>query len=414
MSFAWSGGVTSPVAADIVRFCLEVDWAGAADGAVLLRAVTYGTITTLDVIYNTASGGELTLKGYTGGTTYFTSAAITAVNGIPLYMDVELTASGANATYTFAAIEPGATSAYATKTGTVDTVSLGYVSDIYVDPAGAVTDSGTSVGWITAQTYADTLVNLSPIVNGYAGELVADRIERLCTEQGIGFELVGTDTDTPQMGPQQDDTLVNVLQSCVDLDRGQLYEPRDMLGLAYRTRASLQGQNPAIIPDYSAGTLAGSLSPTDDDQLSRNDITVTRNGGSSSVAVLNDGSPMSISDPPNGIGDYTYSLTVQAYADSQLANLAAWMLTVGTVDEYRFPTITFDLTRTEVAGLFGAIAALDVGDYVQVVNPPFFLQVAPISQLCWGFTETINAYKWTISINAVPESPYSEGDPPTW
>ena len=37
--------------------------------------------------------------------------------------------------------------------------------------------------------------------------------------------------------------------------------------------------------------------------------------------------------PPNGIGDYTYALTVQAYADTQLANLVAWMLTVGTVDE---------------------------------------------------------------------------------
>ena len=272
-----------------MRFCLEIDSAGSEDGAVLLRAVTYGTITTLDVIYNTASGGELTLKGYTGGTTYFTSTAITGINGIPLYVDVELNASGANAGYVFAAIEPGASSAYATETGTVDTVSIGYVSDIYVDPAGAVTDSGTTLGWVTAQTYADTLVNLSPIVNGYAGELAADRIERLCTQQGIGFELVGTDTDTPQMGPQQDDTFVNVIQSCCDLDRGQLFETRDQLGVGYRTRVNMQGQSPAFLADYSLAMLAGSLEPTDDDQLSRNDITVTRNGGASSTATLTSG-----------------------------------------------------------------------------------------------------------------------------
>jgi hypothetical protein len=29
-------------------------------------------------------------------------------------------------------------------------------------------------------------------------------------------------------------------------------------------------------------------------------------------------------------------------------------------------------------------------------------------------TETLNAYRWDIAINAVPESPYSEGNPPTW
>ena len=83
----------------------------------------------------------------------------------------------------------------------------------------------------------------------------------------------------------------------------------------------------------------------------------------SSRAYLATG-PLSILDPPNGIGDYTYSLTVQAYADSQLANLVAWMLTVGTVNDYRYPTITFDLTRPEVARTCSAaIPTLDVGDF---------------------------------------------------
>ena len=141
--------------------------------------------------------------------------------------------------------------------------------------------------------------------------------------------------------------------------------------------------------------------------------TMDSDRGASATAALTTGA-MSTADPPNGVGDYTYALTVQAYADSQLANLVTWMLTVGTVDEYRYPTITFDLTRSEVAGLFSDIPSLDVGDYVQIVNPPSFLTSAPVSQLCWGFTETLNAYVWTISINAVPESPYSEGNPPTW
>ena len=261
-----------------------------------------------------------------------------------LYVDIELVANGANATWNVnTASCPGSGTQYGAS-GPVSAVSVGYVSDIYVDPAGVVTDSGTSLGQITCQTYADT-----------HREPVADRqrlrrraggrpdLARLCASQAIGFTLVGNNTDTPQMGPQQDDTFVNVLQSCADLDRGQLFETRDQFGIGYRTRVNLQGQSPAFIADYSLATLAGSLQPTADDQFTRNDITVTRNGGASSRAFLPSGA-MSIMAPPNGVGDYTYSLTVQAYADTQLANLVAWMLTIGTVNEYRYPNIEFDMS----------------------------------------------------------------------
>jgi len=123
---------------------------------------------------------------------------------------------------------------------------------------------------------------------------------------------------------------------------------------------------------------------------------------------------MSTATPPDGVGIYSYSQTVQAFSDTQLANLAAWILTVGTVDEYRYPVIEFDLTRSEAAGLIDVISGLDIGDFIQVSNPPQFLQAVPISQLAFGFTETLNGFTWDIAINTVPESPYSEGDPPTW
>ena len=412
VSFSWSGGVTSPVAADIVRFCLECDSAGSVDGAVLLSILTYGTIATVDLVYHT--GGVLELIGYNSSSTVvFDSGAIGgfAANGKPLYMDIELTANGSSVEWLFQGIVPGAASVIASASGSV-AGTVGNVSDIYVDPAGTVTDSGTSIGQITVQTYADTLVNLSAVAAGYTGETAAARMARLCAAQGLGFTLIGSDT-TPQMGPQQDDTWMNVMQSCCDLDRGQLYETRGAFGVGYRTRTSMQGQNPALLADYSAGVLAGSLEPTADDQQTRNDITVTRNGGASSRAFLAVGT-MSVQSPPNGVGDYTYSLTVQAYADSQLANLVAWMLTIGTVSEYRYPTIEFDMSRVEVEELFTIIPDMDIGDYLQVYNPPSFLQVLPVNQLFWGVTETLNAYTWTININTVPESPYAEGNPPTW
>ncbi len=414
VGFSWSGGAVSPVAADIIRFCLHVGSAGSVDGAVLLSAQTYGTVATVDVVYHTANNGSLELIGYNSSSAQiFDSGAVSFnADGTPLYVDVELTASGSNVSWLLQAIEPGGSYTVTSASGSVSG-SIGNVSTVVVDPAGAVTDSSTSLGQITVQTYAASLLSLSPIVNGYAGETAAARIARLCAAQGVSFTLEGNYADTPLMGPQQDDTFVNIIQSCADFDRGQLFETRGQLGVGYRTRVSMQGQSPVLIADYSAGQLAGSLLPTADDQFTRNDITVTRNLGASSRAQLTSG-PMSILTPPNGVGDYSYALTVYGYADTQLPSLVAWMLSIGTVAEYRYPAIEFDLARSEVEGLFSVIPGMDVGDFFQVSNPPFFLQSAPINQLFWGVTETLNAYTWTISVNAVPESPYSEGQPPSW
>ena len=373
---------------------------------------TYGTVATANVIYHT--GGNLELIGYnsSSGQLFDSGSLAVGANGTPLYIDVELVSSGSSVNWIFQGIEPGAGSTTFHSSGSV-TGSVGNVSNIIVDPVGGVTDSGTVIGQITVQEYADTIVNLSPIVAGYTGETAAARIARLCASQGIAFTLEGQNADTPQMGPQQDDTFVNIIQSCADFDRGQIFETRNQFGIGYRTRVNMQGQSPVLNADYSLAQLAGTLQPTADDQYTRNDITVTRNQGASSRAQLTSG-PMSILTPPNGVGDYSYSLTVQAYSDSQLSNLVTWMLTIGTISEYRYPTIMFDMSRTEVAGLFTIIPTMDIGDYLQVANPPNFLQAGPINQLFWGVTETLNAYTWTISINTVPESPYSEGQPPTW
>ena len=90
------------------------------------------------------------------------------------------------------------------------------------------------------------------------------------------------------------------------------------------------------------------------------------------------------------------------------------MLTTGTVADERYPVVSADMTRPEIAALFATIPAIDVGAYTQVINAPTWLTSTPIQQLALGFTETINAFKWTLDANCVPESPYSEGNPPTW
>lgn len=411
VGFSWSGGTTSPVANDYIRFCLDVNATGTTDGAVIFRALTYGTIARLDVVYHT--GGKLELIGYNSSSAQlFDSGAIAfSADGNPLYISLELVTSGSIVNWAIKGIAPGGTQLAASGSGSLAGF-VGNVSDVLVNPNGTITDD-TAVGWITVQTYADTLLNISKIVSGYSGELAADRMARLCASQSLGFSLVGVNTDTPQMGPQQDDNFLNVLQSCADLDRGQLFETIDSFGIGYRTRKSMQGQAPKVIASYSGGTLATAPQPVADDQYTRNDITMTRNNGASARVTIKTG-PMSIQNPPNGVGDYTYGQTVYAYADTQLTGLAQWVAYLGTVPGYRFPQITFDMSRAAVGSIFSTIPTLDIGDYLQIPDPPVFLQTSPISQLIWGYTETFNSRKWIFQYNAVPEAPYAMPNPPTW
>jgi Glycosyl hydrolase family 26 len=412
VGFSWSGGITSPVASDFVRFLLAVNSAGAADGAVLARVLTYGTIARADLIYHT--GGKLQIIGYNSSSVqlFDSGSVLFGADGTPLYMSIELVANGANVDWALKAMVPGVAQLASAASGSV-TGSVGNVSDIYADPNGTIVDTGTSIGWFTVQTYADNLLNLSDVSNGHSGELASVRMSRLCADQGLGFSLVGNDADTPQMGPQQNDTFINVIQSCGDIDRGQIYETRSTFGIGYRTRKSMQLQDPKLIASYKSKTLATPPLPVADDQFTRNDITITRNNGASARASLASG-VMSTLPPPDGVGDYTYQKTVHAFSDSQLQNRAQHELNLGTVAEYRFPQISFELSRPAVADLMPTIASLDIGDYVQVPDPPTFLQTSPISQLCWGFTETISNYRWAIRINAVPESPYGISSPPNW
>jgi hypothetical protein len=243
---------------------------------------------------------------------------------------------------------------------------------------------------------------------GWAGETAADRMARLCREEGVPFDLIGNAADTQLMGPQQTATLLANLQACADCDQGILGEPRDAFGLQYRTLRSLLNQTgPAL--DYAAGRIAPPLQPTEDDQLVRNRVTATRIDGSSATAELTEGS-LSTQDPPGGVGLYDSQGTVNAYVDGQLPDMAGWQVRLGTWDEARYPQVSVNFARLLADGqaaLAGQVAALDGGDYLSITNPPAWLPPDAIELLAQGYRESHRAFEWGITYNAVPAGPYN-------
>lgn len=388
-----------------VRFLLAVPAAGAEDGQTLVMWYTTGSVRRWEVHYGT--GGTLGLRGYDGdGTTLFDTGDLAyAVDGELLLVSVELTQDGADVDYAMATLEPGAATGLAT-TGTLASNSVGRVGTVVVSPSGGVAD--VAVGHVAVMADVTTLFDLGEQLEAWAGETAGRRIARLCAEEGLGFQGVGDLDDTPRMGAQRPAALIALIRECADVDAGHLFEPRELLGLGYRTRASLYNQDAGVALDYAGGELTDSLDPVDDDQSTMNDVTVTREGGSSARVVLETGA-LSVLDPPNGVGRYDHAETINCEFDLQLFDQASWRLHVGTVDEARYPQIAVDLARAALTGdlpLTGDVLDADVGDRVTVDNPPSWMPPEDISQIIQGYAEELGNYEHKMYFHCSPESPY--------
>ncbi|MFF3346073.1 hypothetical protein [Streptomyces sp. NPDC002779] len=243
--------------------------------------------------------------------------------------------------------------------------------------------------------------------DGFAGETAGVRLRRLASEEGKPILVHGNTAIQELMGAQKPDTFLDLVEEAADVDGGILYERRDVLSLAYRDRHSLYNQAPALQLDYNAPGLAHPLEPVDDDQAIRNDRTVQREGGSSARAVLEEG-PVSVQAPPNGVGPYDDSVTLNLHDDDQPAPHAAWRLHLGTVDEARYPVVNVDLAAAPA--LIDAVTQLDSGDRLTIANPPAWLPPGPIDLIAQGSTEVIGHPKdWDFSFNCTPATPWRVG-----
>ena len=399
--------------ANIFRFLLDMPAASDTNNGVIARMATSGTIARLDLVYST--GGGLILNGYDSSLSSLFSIGPDSfgTDGTPMWVSMELQKSGSSVQYSVVTLLPGAVSGNA-MTGTLSSASIGNATQFTINATGAAVLQGSALGQITYQGKWETLFDFASQLDAYQGEAAGQRFARLCGEQGIPFRPVGSLDDTVLMGAQTPLAFTDLLQECADADRGQIYEPREALALGYRTRRSLENQQAGITLDYTAAVLADPVQETEDDQYTINDETVTRayglggGTGSSYEAVLQAG-PLSVQDPPAGVGEYPNADTVNLFTDAQLSDQAWWIVSLGTVDEPRYPQIMVNLARPEITGssaLFYGVPLLDLGDRLAVTDTPAWLPPDGITQLAIASTETLNAFVWTIAWCCVPEQPY--------
>jgi len=403
----WTGIVPSYVDTGKIQvfFLLKVPSGGTTNGQGLLHVTTTGTAYRWTVMYGT--GGTLELRAYdSGGTAILTpGAAGFAVDGKLLRIDIELQENGANIDWDLAVLEVGAETGSVTS-GTLNSYSLNKARSVTVNPGADLDD--VVFGHISVHDEVRSLFDIWEELNAHSGEVAARRIERLCGEEGVEFRGIGDLDATTAMGSQLPKTLLDLLRECAESDSGILYEPRDLFGLAYRTRDHLGGQDARVTLDYASQHLS-SIEPTEDDQLLRNDVTVTRVDGGSFRSVLESGA-LSVLEPPDGVGRYDEEVQLSLETDHLAEGEAGWRLHMGTIDETRYPVLSVELARpefTDGGDLELAIQDLDIGDRLVVTNPPAWLPPDDIDTLAQGFKEVLGQFIHRIDTNCSPGAPWT-------
>jgi hypothetical protein len=394
-------------------FLLAVPSGGVSANCIVARTICIaGTAVRWELSVSTAGG--LRLQAFNdvvgaGSSILDTGFVAFAVNGELLRVSVGLDQDGADIDYFMHTLEVGASSGLAW-TGTLAGNVLGRVTSIEVNPGRVLTD--TVVGHVSVHDEIISLFDLGDELGAYAGEAAGGRVLRLCAENGVEAAVVGGVADTAAMGSQLPKTLVELLRECETADGGILYEPREFLGLSYRTRLSMCAQEvlagaAAVELDYGAADLS-EFRPVDDDRATRNDVTASRAGGASARAVEESG-PLSVLPPPDGVGVYDEDVAVNVETDDQLPDQAGWRRHLGTADEARHPAVRVNLARapfTASAVSTAAVRALDVGGLVTVTDPPADLPPDDIRQVAQGFSETLDAFEHSITVNCAPASPW--------
>ncbi len=400
-----------------VRFLLGAPGA-LTNNAPICVIYTTGTVRRWFLTYTTAGGGGLDLQAYDAAGALITStgATIETIDGKNWYVAVQLDQQGADVFAQYAVYEIG-TDGYSGNSMFVVGNTVTACTKIEIDRNS--NQDNMAVGQISIGSSLITPVFSTDLFDqslAYAGrERASGRVQRLCSEEGIGLSLrgyagasAGASELSPSMGAQLPLPLLDLLRECERTDDGTLFETRGQFGLAYRPRLGNYNRTAALTLAYGSHNVAA-LEDNPDDFAVINDVVVSRADGSSSHAVQETG-PLNVQDPPAGAGRYPATVPINNFYDSELPNQASWRRRQGTVDEARHPGLVVDMANPSLSGnaaLTAQVLDLELGDRVDVhsggaaVLPPDDITLALL-----GYQETINTFEHTLTLNCAPDAGY--------
>lgn len=377
--------------------------ANGVNGSIMKRVTTTGSAATWDLSFTTGGGLNLTVYNQAGTAVYNTTIAF-AINNAAIRLSLQATQSGGNIALTFSVLPLGVGLSATYWNDTITAQTAGNVIGVSMNPLSQC--GNFAFGQISVESQVTDVFNLAAQFNAYAAESAIDRMIRLCGENNVPFDFMSDSIAPALMGPQTINTLVGLLAEAAAVDMGQLCETRGRSGLLYIGMGPHYNQAPTLTVDVTQ--LASAPQPVDDDQQTHNDVTVTRQAGSSATAVLTTGRMSTLPAGQGGIGDYPIGPTLNPNSDGQLADLAGWLLHLGTVDAARYPALPLKFVHPPSAAkraMYLAALAVTMPDKIVATG----ITPDSLSLLARGYSEVWSfgmPAELDIVFNCVPGSPY--------
>lgn len=378
----------------------------AATSTDIVQFFATGTGWSYDIQYEATGGGSFELLVFNnGGTQLFASS-----------VDFGLRGGAFQVTYVFRQTSPttvdyqvfvinaeGTVLSSSGPHAVTGVTTFGKIIRIAGNPGGGFVDVGFG-GLMILPTRLASNLNLFDDFMGRGNEPAQLRLQRLCEEERIPFSYRSDrDIVTSRVGVQESSVLLDLIEECVDVDLGLLYEPKGAIGIEYCTRGALSNQEAFLTLSMADGEILPEWAPDDDDRYLRNYVKVTRTGGSSAIAEETEG-PLSTQDYPDGAGRYTRSDTINLGTDAALQGQAWWRLHLGTVDEDRIARLTV-MPKGDIP--LERLFSVNIGYRIVITGAQAADVYDDISLIVLGYSLTFDTvYKPTFVFNCVPESPY--------
>lgn len=394
-----------------MRALISVPQGGVAADERLFRInMLGGTSAVWDLILQ--PDGNLRVNAYdAGGTNILLGGSIGfGLNGKNVRVSLELSQSGADVAWAISTLTPSAAGGGFSSTLAGRTV--GKVTSIEIGGNGTFTD--LACGHVTFQNSITNIFEILAQLQAYVGERAGVRMTRLSAENGIPFVYYGTTTKSFFVGAQRVDTYLNLIRNspnaAADVDLGTVHERRSFNAVAYRDLRSIYSQASALTLSLSGKQIVAPFQPIDDDQNTRNDITLRRTDGGELRRTLDVGRK-SVQLPPSGVGVYDDSPELNLNEDKYLFDVSGFLLALGTVDESRYTALRVDLDSPDTirAALAPAVLDLDIDDRVTITGASGVFVFDDITQLMRGYTEVLGNHRHTFSFNLSPSQPYDLG-----
>jgi len=416
-----SSSITFPVNAPnsgsfAVEFLLYPP-SGITNGAVIARFITTGADKIIELVYSGTN--QMTLNTYdVNHTLIHTSGAFTSHTFSSPHNRYSLFAWTTNGTIEL--YEENISAGIATNISLFSMATSGNVgklTSIILNPNGTM--DGVYMGHVAV--FDGTSSDTYPYGSGYdyippfdallgtPGELSAARAKRIVQQADMVPYSIGD--NGVALGVQHVSTLMDSVRDSQKSDGGFVYEPRNILGLGYRTLKSMYNAPAILSLNYATADLSGTFLPVKDNLGVVNDLTVHRVDGSSSRYVQTTGR-LSVSRPPTGIGRYSSSIDLSLDTDDQTASQASWRVFLGTLNKLKVNQLTIALENARISATADKITrfySADIGDSISISNLPASIQPDQMLQQIVGYSEVFDQFQHMITFNTIPGEGYAIG-----